>query len=301
MPSLIDLKGRRIGKLFVIGNKITIKGRPHWPCKCDCGKECLKPSERLLSGDCNSCGCSMGPPIKYKLGDRIGRLVILERIKKDRGDNFRCICDCGKIKIINVANLSTTRSCGCLIIETIRKPKKFNQFLFEGDIVKIITKQGLQVILDREDFPKIEKHYWFLHEGYPVTQLLGKRHSLVYMVIEKKEGLVVDHIDRNPLNNRKGNLRYASKSQNIWNSFSHQKKTKGISFHKPSGKWWARIAAKNIKYSLGLFETKEGAMNAYDQAAKRLHGIFALTNSSNAHIDNNPLQNVEQQGNPFCP
>ena|SRR6266581_1014770 len=72
---------------------------------------------------------------------------------------------------------------------------------------------------------------------------------------------VIDHIDRNPSNNRIKNLRDVSRSINLINSGNYSHNTsgvRGVDFHKATGKWRARIA----NFHLGLFLSKEEAEEA---------------------------------------
>ena len=88
----------------------------------------------------------------------------------------------------------------------------------------------------------------------------------------------IDHINENPSDNRWNNLREATKSQNMMNIskiISNTSGYKGVGFHKKRKKWRAYIKADGKFYHLGLFETKEEAADAYQNAAKKLHGLFA--------------------------
>ena len=54
---LIDLTGRRFGRLVVVEKAASLNGRTRWLCKCDCGKECIVHKRSLLTGNTTSCGC----------------------------------------------------------------------------------------------------------------------------------------------------------------------------------------------------------------------------------------------------
>lgn len=57
MPPLIDLKGKRFGRLTVIDRLPTVNKRVMWLCKCDCGNETPVDSQNLRYGHTQSCGC----------------------------------------------------------------------------------------------------------------------------------------------------------------------------------------------------------------------------------------------------
>lgn len=91
---------------------------------------------------------------------------------------------------------------------------------------------------------------------------------------------LVDHADRNGLNNRRSNLRVATRTQNNANSRlpSHNSSgLKGVRFH--LGRFEASISVGNRQKYLGRFKTKHEAAIAYDSAALSLRGEFALTNA----------------------
>jgi len=77
----------------------------------------------------------------------------------------------------------------------------------------------------------------------------------------------VDHIDRNPSNNRIENLRLATQAQNEYN-----KPRRGCSFE--NGKWRASIYDHGKNVYLGLYDTPEEASAAYWEYANKLHGEY---------------------------
>ena len=88
----------------------------------------------------------------------------------------------------------------------------------------------------------------------------------------------VDHIDMNPANNRRSNLRECSHNENLWNSGARKCSTSGLKgafYERATNKWRARISANGKRVSLGYFDTPEEAHKAYCLAAKEMHGEFA--------------------------
>lgn len=68
---LIDLLGKRFGRLEVIEFSGTNSRGAMWKCKCDCGNEAIVKSEYLINGDTKSCGCLKSDVLKernYKHG-----------------------------------------------------------------------------------------------------------------------------------------------------------------------------------------------------------------------------------------
>lgn len=118
--------------------------------------------------------------------------------------------------------------------------------------------------------------------GYHVIGLRGKivgahRVAVAWMTGDWPLGYV-DHINGNPSDNRWSNLRVGTQSQNLCNRGKQKNNTsgyKGVTFHRQSKKWQAKICFQGAKKSLGLFSDKRDAHAAYVAAAAKLHGDFA--------------------------
>ena len=101
-------------------------------------------------------------------------------------------------------------------------------------------------------------------------------------VLEAPEGMVVDHINHDGMDNRRANLRAATYSQNVCNrkkqSGVYSSEFKGVTWYKEKRKWVARIGFRNNRKFLGYFTDEIEAAKAYDRAAKKYHGEFACLN-----------------------
>jgi hypothetical protein len=98
------------------------------------------------------------------------------------------------------------------------------------------------------------------------------------LLLEPPKGLEVDHINGNPLDNRRENLRLATRAQNNYNQVSGRKNTsgfKGVCWDKKRGMWKAQIRANGINYNIGHYHTPEEAHEAYKLKAVELHGEYA--------------------------
>jgi len=100
-------------------------------------------------------------------------------------------------------------------------------------------------------------------------------------ILELPDSLLADHVNANGLDNRKANIRPATRSQNTCNTpkyKSSRSKYKGVTWHKQRKKWYARIRIRGRAISLGYFNDQTEAAKAYDNAAKKLHAQFASLN-----------------------
>lgn len=92
----------------------------------------------------------------------------------------------------------------------------------------------------------------------------------------------VDHINGNPADNRRENLRLCTRSQNMQNRAVHRDMKsgfKGVYKQSHYEGWQARIQANGKSKQIGTFSSPEAAARAYDAAALKAHGEFAKTNA----------------------
>lgn len=128
MAKLIDLTGQRFGKLTVL-NRAEDKVLPSgyktvmWNCICDCGNTSVVSGKNLNHKytPTRSCGCGMHQIRNNLVGQKFGRLMVVEKVKGKmlksgyEQQTYRCVCDCGNETILPYSALMTgnTTSCGC--------------------------------------------------------------------------------------------------------------------------------------------------------------------------------------------
>lgn len=144
-------------------------------------------------------------------------------------------------------------------------------------------ENGADMLIDPADYPWVSKHRWWLDKGsgYFVTSMEGKTVYLHRMLMPDVEGLVCDHINRNKLDNRRSNLRYATPKENSRNRSRARNNTTGyigVSWHIRQKKYVAQVRVEGHTYNLGGFDTAEEAARARDRAALFFYGKFANLN-----------------------
>jgi len=155
-----------------------------------------------------------------------------------------------------------------------------------------------EILIDKEDS-------WLL-EQYSFSLRTSKRYSGAYVhftkkkanqqfrdkylhrvIMEAKPGEVVDHINGNPSDNRRRNLRICTHAENLRNSkkrkgYKHSK-YKGVglmgSKHRRRKSWRARIFVDKKQITLGYFLTENEAAEAYNAAAQKYFKEFAILNN----------------------
>lgn len=143
--------------------------------------------------------------------------------------------------------------------------------------------RGIVALVDDDDFERLNKHKWFSDSfGYAVRRMtIGKKKQIVIRMhreifVEIDANTHVDHINGNPSDNRRANLRACTHAQNCKNRGKGKNNTtgfKGVSFEQ--GAWVAKIMKDGKSFYLGRHESPEHAYEMYCLAADMLHGEFA--------------------------
>lgn len=129
----------------------------------------------------------------------------------------------------------------------------------------------------------IESRTWYMaNTGYIMTDFRVNRRPVRKqfhrLVMGEPEGMVVDHIDGNPLNNTRENLRICTQQENTRNSkkerINNSSGCVGVSFNKATKKWRAYIVVDYKQLSLGYYKTKEEAIDARKIGEKKHFGEF---------------------------
>lgn len=155
---------------------------------------------------------------------------------------------------------------------------------------EIPLTQGKVALVDEEDMPMLLLHSWHASAGphcqfYYARATVGVRpHQTALMmhryILGAKPGEIVDHINRDSLDNTKSNLRICTNSQNHANIIRNRDNTTGYKgvYLSLRGYWVARIQKESKRVWLGYYSSPQEAAMVYDLAAISLFGEFALTN-----------------------
>lgn len=142
-----------------------------------------------------------------------------------------------------------------------------------------VGKNGLVAIVDRRDHTRISKYKWNESSGYAYRSRNGRTVTMAAEVMGASDGELIDHRNGKGLDNRRSNLRPATRSQNMMNKGLSKKNTSGFKGVSRSGGRWAAVIGNNgQQVYLGSFDTPQMAALAYDEAARKLHGEHARYN-----------------------
>lgn len=146
------------------------------------------------------------------------------------------------------------------------------------------TYPNKYTLVDDEDFDWINQWKWYFSQGYARRMISKPKERMLGMhrvIMGDPEGFEIDHINHNTLDNRRKNLRLATKQQNRMNRTAYKKNKsgyKGVYWYAEKKKWLASIRFNKKSIYLGLYENKIDAALAYDQKAKELFCEFAYQN-----------------------
>lgn len=164
----------------------------------------------------------------------------------------KCL-NCGTVIPCMHRNLRYTPPKRCVLCSNIgnhSKVKTFtNSWIIDGDTAVCNVEYGGQIVsvyIDASDYDKVSKYTWRIakkRQKYYVVTGSFKLGTMVYMhrlvlgdSVEISEGMEIDHIDGNSLNNRRSNLRIVSRQENIDNQIAtridNQIGIRGVSYSK---------------------------------------------------------------------
>jgi hypothetical protein len=158
-----------------------------------------------------------------------------------------------------------------------------NDYIYVEDYVEICIydKYGVETvraIIDVEDVELVKMYKWRLDgKGYVSTVKNKKYQSLHRLILNPPKNKVVDHINRNVLDNRRENLRICSQSENIRNksvNCNNSSGCTGVIWNKEKSKWNSYISINHKNIHLGYYTNKEDAIEARKKAEEKYFGEF---------------------------
>lgn len=152
--------------------------------------------------------------------------------------------------------------------------------------------ENLFMLISKNSLPLVLEFSWYLGaDDYPVTYgsfdgtvKCGRGMKIHHLVIKSSQqiekGLIIDHINRNRLDNRLENLRICSAQENSFNRTKNSNSKHNMKGVKQISKnnWSAVITKNGVKHEIKNLPTEEEAGKMYDIMAEDLFGVFASKN-----------------------
>jgi hypothetical protein len=222
--------------------------------------------------------------------NKYGSLTVTVRDPKRTG-YWICACVCGEV--LSVRGNYMRAGIGVWCSKDCQKLKgrknRENNAAHRAAVAKdrrrandgvINLGNGGQAFVDIEDIEKTCQYTWTRKDvgaslAYAMTTVNGKKRLLHQLVL----GPYVDHKDGNGLNNRRSNLRVATRSQQRANTrkmLGAASQYKGV--YRQNGKWHVAVVSENRTYYLGSYVLEIDAARAYDKKATELFGDYARLN-----------------------
>ena len=211
-------------------------------------------------------------------GKRFGRLTVIEIAEDISGKKKKwlCKCDCGNETIIQSGNLTSghAKSCGCLQLERVSGQRKMNEYEITDGCAKVKLGDIDYMLCDIEDWEKLKNHHWRINSGgYVASKTREEGDFLFHKKVTNTKNEIVDHINRNKLDNRKCNLRITNQKVNGINSKLNSRNTsgyKGVRLNK-HGSWVASITVNRKNIYLGSYKTKDEAIKAREAGEEKYY------------------------------
>jgi len=173
-------------------------------------------------------------------------------------------------------------------------------FAYSEDMMtkEIELTQGKVALVDDEDYEMLMEYKWYAriaaHTYYaatkiPFANIHSRRNMRMHrLIMDATNGTDVDHINHDGIDNRKANLRICTRSQNQSNRRKRagcSSQYKGVSWYARGQVWQVHIKVNYQNIYLGRFANELDAADAYDEAARKHFGEFALTNDEMDTLD----------------
>ena len=157
---------------------------------------------------------------------------------------------------------------------------------------EIYLTRGKIAFVDEDDFRRANQFSWQaqkIQNGWIVkrgiwdaTTRNNRSQSLASFLLNLPTGIRADHIDGNPFNNSRKNLRVCTKTENDRafrrKAAGKSSRFRGVCWRSRQSRWTAQIESAGVYIHIGSFQKEEDAAHAYDAKAKELFGEFSHLN-----------------------
>lgn len=172
-------------------------------------------------------------------------------------------------------------------------------------MVEVTLCDGTTMRINEEDIWIFELYPWHSSTRDYIRWQSGsepRRVEHIHRLITNcPDGMDVDHINNDPTDNTRANLRIVTRRQNALRAGPHANKAssryKGVFFREKEHRWTVSMRINGRYKYIGCFKDEEAAAHAYDDAARKYHGEFAYLNfpDHNDELQNMPVKSARRQ------
>lgn len=199
--------------------------------------------------------------------------------------------------------------------ERLRNNRKYNKYdstIYRDEygeyMIGYCSNTNNKFYFDVEDYDLIKKYCWRENISRKYHELTTNNISSMsnkYSTNNVRFSKLIncdnyDHIDRNPLNNRKYNLRQCTWNENMYNRGRRSDNTSGVTgvcFDKQTNKWMVSITSNGKRKYLGRFDDKDDAIKARLLAEQKYFQDFAPQKHLNKKFFNDKIRSVGNESN----
>ncbi len=151
--------------------------------------------------------------------------------------------------------------------------------------IPLAHNKGIALI-DDTDYTMVSRFKWWIEPHKQTSYAVAKKPNgdgtlrMHRLIMSPCEDRLIDHRNRNGLDNRRENLRLCTYPENLRNSPSRggTSQYKGVSWHKQTGKWCVQLTINGKVRHMGLFIDETNAAIAYNEYAEQYYGEFEWRN-----------------------
>jgi hypothetical protein len=263
-----DITGQRFGRWLVTGRAgRTAKSQATWTCVCDCGEIRAVAGSDLRNGSSTSCGKhQVKLNLKNLQGQRFGKLVVVSREGNTRTGacTWRCMCDCGNVKVVTGFHLRRRSVVSCGLHKEGQARIRFTR---HGQITRrgrTGAYESWAHMIERCSNPNVKCWKDYGGRGISVCESWKNFENFYADMHDRPTGLTIERVDVNG-NYEPGNCVWDDKFRQAQNHRIHTGNKTGVKGVAAAGKhrYRAGIGAFGKKIFLGYFpRTEEGLARA---------------------------------------
>lgn len=178
---------------------------------------------------------------------------------------------------------------------------------------EIKLSQGFVAIIDDCDYEKVSAYKWHIYKSRARVPIyyaqrsfrvngITKTSSMHILILGRKDGFIIDHKDRNGLNNLRSNIHFVTRSYNCLNTKSkinRSNKFRGVFLDKRDNTYYSQIMIRSRRVCLGRSKSEYQCAITYDNAAIKYHGDLANLNFPERLSTNDSGIEGRNKGNNF--